>query len=50
MIIYRGFKIYFLTQGRYRVTRGAAEFVGNYPGGVAEIKRDIDEVIHYLYE
>lgn len=48
MIIYKGFKIVYLGIGRYEVTRGKFGFKGDYPGGIAEIMRDIDDVLAYL--
>lgn len=48
MIVYRGFKIIYLGFGRYEVTRGKFGFKGEYPGGITEIVRDIDDVLNYL--
>lgn len=48
MIIYKGFKIVYLGFGRYEVTRGGFGFIGGYPGGIAEIVRDINDVLAYL--
>lgn len=49
MVVYKGFKIYYLTQGFYRVARGGSSFVGHYHDGIKGIMRDIDSVLAVFY-
>lgn len=49
MIVYRGFKIYYLGLMRYKIMRGESGFTGTYPGGISEILRDIDDVLQFLF-